>query len=284
MADHRTGALEQNDAGATDSPQEALQIIGITAGYDKSSNVLSNIYLTVKKNRVMVLAGPNGCGKSTLIKVVARQLKPESGRVLLDGTNIDSISRDVYARKVAYVPQSIDFANQLTVEELVSLGRNPHQSWWSWSENQKDRVAVEAALTRAGLTTLAKRPFTNLSGGEQKRALIAVALAQEPSYILMDEPIAHLDFKHQLALLKMISELKEKGIGVLLVLHDLNMIDRIADDIAFLKPEAGGGSTTLFSVGTKEAVLTSQAVSEIFEVQVAIFPDQSSQGRHFSIE
>lgn len=282
MTDQR-GTLKENEADSTGSPPEGLQIIGITAGYESNNKVLSNIDLVVDKGRVMVLAGPNGCGKSTLIKVVARQLKPESGRVLLDGAEIHSISRDIYARSVAYVPQSIDFSNQLTVEELVSLGRNPHQAWWSWSENQQDREAVEQALTRAGLTALANRPFTNLSGGEQKRALIAVALAQEPSYILMDEPIAHLDFKHQLSLLEMISELKEKGIGVLLVLHDLNMIDRIADDIAFLKPTPGG-ATTLFSVGRKETVLKSQAVSEIFEVQVAIYPDGSRQGRHFSIE
>ncbi len=281
MTDHRSN--ETNGDEGRVAPSEGLQIIGITAGYESNSKVLSNIDLAVEKSRVMVLAGPNGCGKSTLIKVVARQLKPASGTVLLDGCDIQSISRDQYARKVAYVPQSIDFSSQLTVEELVSLGRNPHQAWWSWSENQQDREAVEQALTRAGMTDLAKRPLTNLSGGEQKRALIAVALAQQPSYILMDEPIAHLDFKHQLSLLTMISELKEKGIGVLLVLHDLNMIDRIADDIAFLKPSQAG-ATTLFSVGDKESVLTSQAVSEIFEVNVDIYADKSRQGRHFSIE
>ncbi|MBX9668155.1 MAG: ABC transporter ATP-binding protein [Candidatus Obscuribacterales bacterium] len=281
MTGYRSNEINGDDGRV--APSEGLQIIGITAGYESNSKVLSNIDLAIAKSRVMVLAGPNGCGKSTLIKVVARHLKPESGTVLLDGCDIQSISRDQYARKVAYVPQSIDFSSQLTVEELVSLGRNPHQSWWSWSENHQDREAVEQALTRAGLTDLAKRPLTNLSGGEQKRALIAVALAQQPSYILMDEPIAHLDFKHQLSLLTMISELKEKGIGVLLVLHDLNMIDRIADDIAFLKPSQAG-ATTLFSAGDKESVLTSRAVSEIFEVNVDIYADKSRQGRHFSIE
>ena len=260
-----------------------LQINALSAGYDKATPIVVDMYLEVPRNKVVVLAGPNGCGKSTLIKVIARQLRPLSGTVTLDGSDIYAMNADVFAKKVAYVPQSIDFSNQLTVEELVRLGRNPHQRWWSWSENEADKEATQSALRKAGLESLAKRPFTNLSGGEQKRALIATALAQDPTFILMDEPIAHLDFKHQLGLLSLISELKERSIGILLVLHDLNMIDRVADEIAFLKPENDSPSR-LFAKGERVEVLTPDNIEKIFDVKVEVFPDHSKQGRHFTIE
>jgi len=260
-----------------------IEVAGLKAGYDADKPIITGVDLTVERGKVMVLAGPNGCGKSTLIKVIARQLKPIEGVVKLENADVYSMPGDVFAKRVAYVPQSIDFSNQLTVEELVRLGRNPHQKWWSWSENENDKTATDNALARAGLERLAKRPFTNLSGGEQKRALIATALAQEPTFILMDEPIAHLDFKHQLSLLELISELKQKGIGILLVLHDLNMIDRVADEIAFLQPKDGTPSE-VFAVGTKDEVLTPDNIARIFDVNVHVFTDTSHQGRHFSIE
>lgn len=264
----------------TDVKIEACQL---SAGYDSKSPIVEQMDLIVEPGKVTVLAGPNGCGKSTLIKVMARQLKPLLGTAKLNGADIYSMNADAFAQKVAYVPQSIDFSNQLTVEELVRLGRNPHQRWWSWNESDNDRETTRNALKRAGLEALASRPFTNLSGGEQKRALIATALAQEPTFILMDEPIAHLDFKHQLSLLSLISELKEKNIGILLVLHDLNMIDRIADEIAFLKPEENKPSR-LFAFGSRLDVLTETNIEQIFDVKVEVFPDHSRQGRHFTIE
>jgi iron complex transport system ATP-binding protein len=260
-----------------------LEAIALNASYENNQMVVQDINLTVERSKVTVLAGPNGCGKSTLLKVMARQLKPLKGSVLLDGENVHSMRTENFARKVAYVPQSVDFSNELTVEEVVRLGRNPHQKWWSWSETTGDIEATRTAIARAGLEGLEKRPFTNLSGGEQKRTLIATALAQDPLFILMDEPIAHLDFKHQLSLLSLIAELKQKSIGILLVLHDLNMIDRIADDIALLLPESNQPSK-IFAAGEKEDILTPENIAKVFDVRVSIFTDSSRQGRHFSIE
>lgn len=262
--------------------QSKLEAIGLKAGYDQNA-VVANINLTVERSKVTVLAGPNGCGKSTVIKVMARQLNPIEGSVTLDGADIHSMKPELFAQKVAYVPQSIDFSNELTVEEVVRLGRNPHQKWWSWSETEADVEATQTALKRAGLEGLEKRPFTNLSGGEQKRALIATALAQEPAFILMDEPIAHLDFKHQLSLLALISELKEKSIGILLVLHDLNMIDRIADEIALVLPQTDQPNG-IYAAGRKDEILNPENIAKVFDVGVSIYTDASSQGRHFSIE
>lgn len=269
-------------ATTSSNSQSKLEAIGLKAGYDQNA-VVANINLAVERSKVTVLAGPNGCGKSTVIKVMARQLNPIEGSVKLDGEDIHTMKGDLFARKVAYVPQSIDFSNELTVEEVVRLGRNPHQKWWSWSETEADTEATQNALIRAGMESLQKRPFTNLSGGEQKRALIATALAQEPAFILMDEPIAHLDFKHQLSLLALISELKEKSIGILLVLHDLNMIDRIADEIALVLPQTDTPSA-IYAAGTKNEILIPENIAKVFDVDVSIFSDTSSQGRHFSIE
>jgi iron complex transport system ATP-binding protein len=277
------GAPSAVSADKQPSSTSQLEANGLKAGYDNNQMVLSNINLKVERSKVTVLAGPNGCGKSTLLKIMARQLKPIEGSVLLDGEDVHSMKSESFARKVAYVPQSVDFSNELTVEEVVCLGRNPHQRWWSWNETAGDIEATRSALRRAGLEGLEKRPFIHLSGGEQKRTLIATALAQEPAFILMDEPIAHLDFKHQLSLLSLISELKEKSIGILLVLHDLNMIDRIADDIALLLPEPNKPSE-IFAVGKKDDILTPDNIAKVFDVHVSIFDDASSQGRHFSIE
>lgn len=255
----------------------------ISFSYDSKEQLLSHVNIEVEPSRVTVLGGPNGSGKSTLLKILARQLKPSSGSVKLGGKDVNEMTPAEFAQKVAYVPQSTDITSHITVEELVMLGRNPHQPWWSWHQSQVDRNAVTNALERTDMTKLKSRHVANLSGGEMKRAMIATALAQETNYLLLDEPVAHLDFKHQLSLLSLISELKERNLAILIVLHDLNMIERIADRVSFLKKSETGASQLAFS-GTRDEVLIERTIADVFQVNVSILNDSSQSSRVFSIE
>lgn len=261
--------------------QSTIEANNISFSYDEKEHLLEQISLKIEPSRVTVLGGPNGSGKSTLLKILARQLKPSKGTVRLDGEDVRSMSAENFARRLAFVPQSIDMTSHLTVEELVMLGRNPHQPWWSWHVSKSDREAVINALARTEMTKLKTRSVTNLSGGELKRAMIATALAQETDYILLDEPVAHLDFKHQLSLLSLIGDLKNKKLGVLLVLHDLNMIERVADEVLLLKRDETGPSRLAFS-GPLQEILTERTIKDVFEVQTSILKDDSG-ARVFSI-
>ncbi|MBX9693668.1 MAG: ABC transporter ATP-binding protein [Cyanobacteria bacterium] len=239
----------------------------MSVGYDDKT-VVSSVDLTLEPGSITVLAGPNGCGKSTLLRTVARQLAPIAGSLKLDDKDVKDWSPQEFAQKVAFVPQSLSLLHQMTVEELVSLGRNPHQRWWSWSQSAHDKTAVNEALARTDLLHLRDRLFATLSGGERQRAMIATALAQEPAFILLDEPVNHLDFKHQLSIVSLIKELKQKGIGALVVLHDLNLIWRLADQVMLLKQTSGATETLV--KGSADAVLTEEHIAHVFEVRMSI--------------
>lgn len=236
--------------------------------------------LTVSPGSIIVVAGPNGAGKSTLVKTLARQIAPLSGQIAIDGTDVTTFSAAAFARRVAYVPQMINMLQDLTVRELVQLGRNPHQSWWSWKASDADAEAVAGALERTGTTHLRSHFLSSLSGGERQRAAIAMALAQSASFILLDEPTAHLDFKHQLELSDLIKSLAAQGIGLLLVLHDLNLMSRVADQILFLKKGAAEFSTPT-AYGGADAVLRTEILRDVYDVEVQVFTDPISGQQNF---
>jgi len=255
---------EHNSSG-----ESGLVATKIWAGYEKATPILESINLSVEPGKVTVIGGPNGCGKSTLVKTLARQLPISQGTVKVDNSDIWTMTNREFAQKVAYVPQSIEMSSQLTVGELAALGRNPHQKWWQWSSSKEDLEAIDAALERTGMSSFKARYFANLSGGERQRALVATALAQKPKYILLDEPIAHLDFKYQLAVLSLIEELKKQHIGILVVLHDLNAMARLADDLILLRRESDRGARIAAS-GRGAEVLSQENISRVFEVDVTI--------------
>lgn len=272
-SNNMTPSNGENVSNSADtSSSTGLTATSISASYEKTTPILESITLTVEPGKVTVIGGPNGCGKSTLVKALARQLPLSQGKVTVDSADIWDLSNREFAQKVAYVPQSIEISSQLTVEELVALGRNPHQEWWQWSSSKEDIEAIEAALERTGMAAFKAKYFANLSGGERQRALVATALAQKPKYILLDEPIAHLDFKYQLAVLSLIEELKKQDIGILVVLHDLNAMARLADELVLLKREDGRGAGIAAS-GEGSKVLTPENIQRVFEVAVTIIPN-----------
>lgn len=249
-----------------------LKASNLSAGWDNRP-VVEKVDLSIEAGKILVLAGPNGVGKSTIIKTLVRQIKPLDGKILIEGSDIWQLQPRQFARKVAYVPQFLDIGHDLTVRELVMLGRNPHQPWWSWQASQEDLEQVENSLRRTETWDLRHHYLSNLSGGEKQRALIAVALAQAPSLMLMDEPTAHLDFRHQLELVDLMKRLKEDGIGLAVVLHDLNLMARIADTITFLKA-GDSGPAVIAKAGPPAAVLNPQTLRSVYDVEISIISGQ----------
>lgn len=243
----------------------------LDAGFENTP-VVAGVDLAIAEGNILAIAGPNGAGKSTLLKSLARLLKPIAGHIKLDGQDIWNLPAREFASRVAYVPQSQEFEQDMTVQELVALGRNPHQPWWSWGASAEDRDAVNDALEKTSTTNLRSKYLGNLSGGEKQRALIAMALAQKPQYMLFDEPIAHLDFRHQLELVNLLESLRAQGIGIAVVLHDLNIIAKIADRILLLRKENRQPSATI-ALGSPEEVLRSDNLKKAFAVNVRQITD-----------
>lgn len=253
---------------------EQLTANKIDSGFS-TKPVIAGIDISINAGEIVAVAGPNGAGKSTLMKTLARQMRPLTGSVTLHGADIWSLTPAQFAASVAYVPQTIEPASEMTVEEIVSLGRYPHQKWWQWYASASDSEAIEKALVTTGLSDKRGKYLAELSGGERQRAYIATALAQVPRFILLDEPTSHLDFRHQLELIAILKELKQHSIGFLIVLHDLNLISRIADTVILLKTEENA-PTHVCASGAPSAVLTRSALKEVFEVDILTTTDPQS--------
>ena len=236
----------------------------LTGGYNLTP-VVENLNLTLENGEWLSLVGANGSGKSTFLKLVSRILQPQSGLVLLDGKSIHQTPPDEVARQLAILPQQPEVPMGLTVYQLVSLGRNPHLNWWEWELKTEDRQWVERALDETELQEFRDRPVSQLSGGERQRAFLALALAQNPKVLLLDEPTTYLDIHYQLQLLELLKRLNlEQGLTIITVLHEINLAARYSDRIAFLK------QGHLFAVGAPEIVLTPETLAEVFNVQATV--------------
>jgi iron complex transport system ATP-binding protein len=238
----------------------------LSVGFDKQV-VAKEIGLVLHPGEVVAIAGPNGVGKSTLVKTLARQIRPLSGRVKLGNIDIWQMPPSEFASKVAYVGQVADANVQLTVAEVVALGRNPHQNWWQWGESERDRQSIEHALDVTGLAKFKDKYVTNLSGGERQRAAIATALAQEPIFMILDEPTSFLDFRHQLELIELLQNLRNKKLSIVLVLHDLNLMKQLADRVLLLQsPDVG--PSVVAGLGAAEKILDAELLKQVFGVSV----------------
>lgn len=231
----------------------------VDAGYD-GRMVLRQLELDVARGEIVALVGPNGSGKSTLVRALARVLKPRAGSVLLDGKAISSLSTREVARELALLPQGPTLANDLSVQELVWMGRSPHQGLLGLPSVQ-DRQAVEWAIDETGVGDMRDRAVSSLSGGERQRAWIAMALAQRPEVLLLDEPTTFLDLSHQIEVLELIRYLnQEHSITVLMVLHDLNQAARYAARIVVMQ------EGSVYCSGPPAEVLTAETLREVFGV------------------
>ena len=208
----------------------------VSAGYG-ARTVLRDVDLQIAGGEVVALIGPNGAGKSTLLRVLAGLLRPSLGRVTLGDTDLATLERRAVARRVAVVPQVFDTLFPFTVREIVTLGRTPHRGALGLL-GADDANAVARALEALGSADLADRRIDRISGGERQRAVLAMALAQEPDVLLLDEPTAHLDPAHQLATLELVRRLaRDRGLAVLAIVHDANLA-ALADRVAVLRDGA----------------------------------------------
>ena len=222
---------------AADARGRALEAVDVAARYAATYGngpaALDGVTLRVEPGEVVGLIGPNGAGKSTLLRLFTRQLAPASGRVLLDGRELERFGRFELARRVALVSQEPEVPVGFTVAETVAMGRAPHVGLLGAPGPEDERV-VAAALAATGMLPLAGRRVETLSGGERQRAVFARALAQEPAYLLLDEPTNHLDLRYQVELLAYARAQAAAGVGVLAVLHDLNLAARACDRLVLL--------------------------------------------------
>jgi iron complex transport system ATP-binding protein len=213
-------------------PDPAVELIDVVAGYHTAGGerrVLQGASLRVDAGEMVALLGTNGSGKTTLLRVMAGTIRPSRGEVRLLGRAIGDWSRLEIARRVAVLPQTTELPTGMRVAEIVALGRIPHGRSWFGAE-PGDTDAVATALRDADAGDLAPRRADELSGGERQRVLLAMALAQEPSVLLLDEPTLHLDLAHQLGLVRMLERLRAiRRLSVVAVLHDLNLAAAFAD-------------------------------------------------------
>ena len=215
---------------------------------------------------MVALLGRNGCGKSTLIRCLGGALTPRGGAVSLLGEPLAGRSRGEVARTLAVVSQELSVPFAFSVREVVDLGRAPYARFLQ-SPTQEDRRAVADALAATDLVGLAGRAYQTLSGGEQQRVALAMALAQGPMALLLDEPTVHLDIAHQLALLAVLRRLcREQGLAVLAAMHDINLACLYVDRIAVL------GEGTLLAAGPPAAVVTPALVERAFGTRVVVTP------------
>lgn len=242
---------------------KTLEVQNLACAYDGRS-VLENLCLAARPGEVLALIGPNGVGKSTLMRAMARLLRPSRGRVLLAGRDLwRTAPRDV-ARQLALAPQASGTQSPVTVEQAVALGRAPHRGWLLPLTAQ-DRIATDRALEQTGLGSLRDRRVTELSGGEQQRVVLARVLAQEPQVLLLDEPTSHLDLKYQSGILGLVHRLAhQEGLTVVISLHDLNLAALYADRLALL------GEGQLLAVGPPAEVLTSERLTQVYGVPVIV--------------
>ncbi|WP_370665935.1 ABC transporter ATP-binding protein [Streptomyces sp. IBSBF 2507] len=232
--------------------------------------ILDGVDLSPRTGATTGLLGPNGSGKSTLLRLLAGVLAPTSGLVSLDGRPLDRVGRRDVARRVAVVEQQTDTQVELTVRDVVRLGRIPHRRAWT-PASAADEAAVADALERTGLTGRAGRLWHTLSGGERQRVQIARALAQEPRELLLDEPTNHLDIQHQLDVLALVAALPVTSV---VALHDLNLAAMYCDHLVVL------AEGRVVARGEPTEVLTTDLVAKVYRVDAEITPTGSAGRPH----
>jgi len=261
---------------STQIDMPAAQASGLSVAYDRA-HALRDVDIQAQMGRVTVICGANGSGKSTLLKCLAGLEIPTAGKVQLLGRELSELRRRDIARQVAVMAQSPEIPVGLTVEELVEQGRYPHRPWLG-RLSATDRDIIDSAIRRVDLQHLRARQLATLSGGERQRAWVAMALAQQPSVLFLDEPTSFLDIRHQAELLTLLRQLnRTEGLTIIAVLHDLNQVMDIADDVILMR------KGEVLTTGPARQVLTADLLQLAFGCKVDLVAHPGGADRAYCL-
>ena len=230
-------------------------------------DIVKDLNLSIPKGKITTIIGSNGCGKSTILKTIARILQPKSGSIYINGKDINTQKTKDIAKVMAVLPQSPQAPSGLTVEELIAYGRFPHQKGFG-KLKKEDNDIINWALEVTGISEFRDRSIEALSGGQRQRAWIAMALAQETDILVLDEPTTYLDLAHQLEVLKLLEDLnKKQGTTIVMVIHELNNAARFADHMIGVK------KGQIICQGSAHDVMTKENLKELFNIDAEIVND-----------
>ena len=239
----------------------ALTTKDFSTGY-QNKEVIKSINLTLENVEWLGIIGANGSGKSTFLKGISRILKPSSGAVFFNGKNVHLSSTQGIAKEISFLPQLQTSDLQMSVYELVCLGRSPHKKWWEIDFHKKDLMKVDQSLNLTDMTTFKNKSVRTLSGGQRQRAYLSLALAQDAKTLLLDEPTTFLDVHYQIQFLDLLKRLnKDQNLAIITVIHDVNLAARYCDRIAVLK------DGSLLALDSPRKVLTPELMREAFKVE-----------------
>lgn len=240
-----------------------LSLEDVDFAYGNGKLTLKDITLDIRNPQLISIIGPNGVGKSTLIHCINKILTPSKGTVMVDDVDISGIKIKELAKKMGYVPYSSNDTFPLTVVDTILMGRNPHSKWKS--DLHEDMKVVKEVLALMDITPLAMRPFNELSAGQHQRVMLARGLAQEPEILLLDEPTANLDIKHQMDVIRTLKKLSiEKQIVVIMISHDLNLAAKYSDNVIMMS------EGTVYAVGKPSDVITVESIKAVYDVDAEV--------------
>ena len=239
-----------------------LKTEGMEFGYGRDKPILKDICLEMCNPQLISVIGPNGAGKTTLIHCLNRLLSPTKGTVLIDDEDVSGFRAKDLAKKIGYVPYTSGDSFPMSVVDTVLMGRNPHRRWNSLHEDMK---VVEEALEMMDISDLAMRPFNELSAGQHQRVMLARGLAQEPEVLLLDEPTANLDIRHQMDVIRLLKKQSvRKGMMVVMICHDINIAAKYSDNIVMMR------DGEIYAVGTPEHVITAENIKAVYGVETTL--------------
>ncbi|EKO1911220.1 ABC transporter ATP-binding protein [Clostridium botulinum] len=244
-----------------------INIQDFTIGYNNKV-IVKNFNLKVDKGDMLTIIGPNGSGKSTVLKAIGRLLKPMEGIIHLDGKLLWDMSNKDIAKEMACLSQHNSAPKDMTIRRIVGFGRNPHKAWFE-SLNKEDEEIIDWALENTNLKHMENKKITSVSGGERQRAWLAMALAQKPKVLLLDEPTTYLDINNQIEILELVRQLnKNLKLTVVMVLHDLNQAAKYSNRVLVLK------NGEIQALGKPEEILNKKLIRDVYSVDMNILKNQ----------